>query len=120
MSDSFVNLNEGIAGVGRVATEHADEADAHLMQGRRMEAASEGLTGRLAGPSGRGVRAIGMTRAATSGGMSRQSSDIAERKAEFAIEHAHATEDAYNGAATTYEHTSNVADNVMSARLNAG
>lgn len=120
MPDAYINLNDGFAGVGRVAADHADQAAAHLGQGRRMASASEGLTGRLAGPSGSGVQAIGITRATTSGGMSRQSSDVAERKAGFGIEHAHATEDAYQNATGTYQQTNDVADTVLSTRLNAG
>ncbi len=120
MSDNFVNLNEGIGGVARVAQQHADQGDAHLAQGRRMLAASEGQSGRLVGPTGRGVQAIGMSRANTSAGMSRQSSDIAERNAGFGIEHARGTEEAYTTATTTHRQTTAVETNVLSTRLNAG
>ncbi len=120
MSDHRVNLNEGITGVGRVAQQHADQGEAHYSQGRRMLATSEGLSSRLIGPSGRGAMAIGMTRAGTSGGMSRQASDIAERNAGFGTEHARATEEAFTSASSTHRATSSVEDDVMSTRLNAG
>lgn len=120
MSDNFVNLSEGIAGVGRVARRHLDQGDAHLAQARRMQSASDGLSGRLIGPSGRGLQAIGQTRAGTSGGMSRQSSDIAGRNAEFGTEHARATEEAYTSAVSTHKQTSSIENDVMSTRLNAG
>ncbi len=120
MSDNFVNLNEGIAGIGRVAQQHADQGESHHSQGRRMLATSEGLSGRLVGASGRGAQAIGMTRAGTSAGMSRQSSDVAERNAGFGTEHARGTEEAYTSAVSTHRQTSSVENDVMSTRLNAG
>lgn len=120
MSDNFVNLNEGIGGVARVAQQHADQGDAHLAQGRRMQSSAEGLSGRLVGPSGRGVQAIGLSRANTSAGMSRQSSDVAERNAGFGVEHARATEEAFTTASSTHKQTNAVETNVLSTRLNAG
>lgn len=120
MSDNFVNLNEGIAGVGRVAQQHGDQGESHLTQGKRMMASSEGLNGRLVGPSGRGVMAVGISRAGTSAGMSTQSSDVAERNAGFGLEHARGTEEAYTAGTTTHKQTSTVENDVMSTRLNAG
>ena len=120
MSDQFVNLNEGIAGVGRVAQQHLDQAEAHKAQAVRMQGQTEGLNGRLIGPSGRGVQAIGMTRANTSAGMSKQSGDISERTAGFGVEHARGTEEAVETERATHTVTSSVEQNVLSTRLNAG
>ncbi|MGI8612596.1 MAG: hypothetical protein ACR2KL_01400 [Nocardioidaceae bacterium] len=120
MSDRFVNLNEGIGGVARVAQQHADGGDAHNAQSRRMQASTEGLNGRLVGPSGRGVQNVGVSRANTSVGMSKQSSDIADRSAGFGIEHARATEEAATTANNTHKATAAVESNVLTTRLNAG
>lgn len=52
--------------------------------------------------------------------MSRQSSDIAGRNAEFGTEHARATEEAYTSAVSTHKQTSSIENDVMSTRLNPG
>lgn len=120
MSDQFVNLNEGFGGVARVSQQHLDQAEAHRSQAGRMQAQTEGLNGRLVGPSGRGVQAVGVTRANTSAGMSKQSGDISERSAGFGVEHARGTQEATETAASTHNVTASVEQNVLSSRLNAG
>lgn len=120
MSTNYVNLNEGVQGMGRDAMRHGDVADAHSTRAKRTLAQSEGLRGPMQGSAAVALQSVGSSRAGTSVGLTKQASDIGTRYAEAAREQATTQEEATQTGASTHKTVEAVATNVISSRLNAG
>jgi hypothetical protein len=120
MSTNYVNLNQGVEGVGRDAGRHGDIADAHNSRAQRTLAQTEGLRGPMQGSAAVALQNVGMSRSSTSAGLTKQSGDIGTRYGEAGREQAITQDDATQTGVSTHKSVDSVANDVISTRLNAG
>ncbi len=114
---NFVEMTQGVEGVGQNAQMHGDGAESQNAQAKRRLAAAEGLNGQLRGNAANALMNSGTSQAGIGAGNSKQLSDVADRTAGFGHEQAVAQDAATETGQTTFKSVSAVETSAMSARL---
>lgn len=114
---SYIELTQGVQGVGINAQQHADGADNQAAQSKRRLSAAEGLRGQLQGSAAMALTNSGISQSNIGAGNAKQLTDVTDRTAGFGHEQAVAQDAATDTGQNTLQSVSSVETTTMSARL---
>ncbi|HYJ69075.1 MAG TPA: hypothetical protein VEX15_15610 [Nocardioidaceae bacterium] len=114
---TFIEMTQGVEGVGQNAQLHGDGAENQQAQAKRRLAAAEGLNGQLNGNAARALMNSGISQSGIGAGNSKQLADVATRTHGFGHEQAVAQDAATDTGQTAFNSVSSVETTAMSTRL---